>query len=247
MKKRRLALAAFFILMTAILSGPAFADTALTLKPAYGPPTSETKLVGSGFFPQEAVDIYFDDEDMILKVTSEEGDFSYTLEVPDDAQPGEHWITAVGRSSTAAKQAKFTVRASWTQFHRVSSHLGRNLLENVLSSSNVPNLAQAWSFATNHHVDSSPAVCGGKVFIGSWDMHVYALNATTGKSLWNRQFNNAIYSSPAVSGTRVYVGCTDNNVYALNTNTGATTWFFSTGGPVYSSPAVSNGAVYIGS
>ena len=245
MKTRNLAIVICFILVSAVLAGSAAAQPALTLTPSIGPPTSQTKLSGSGFYPYEAVDVYFDFTDVVLKVTSEEGGLSYDLTVPASAQPGTHWITLVGRSSSAAAQAAFTVRTDWPQFHRKSNHQGRNLLENVLSPGNVPNLTQAWSYSTNHYVDSSPAVAGGNVYAGSWDKRVYALDAATGDKIWVKLLGDAIYSSPAVNGNKVFVGCINSKIYALSVATGAILWHYVTGGPIYSSPAVANGSVYI--
>ena len=41
-----------------------------------------------------------------------------------------------------------------------------------------------WTFATKSRVESSPAVAGNRVFIGSNDGRLYVLDAATGKKLW---------------------------------------------------------------
>lgn len=94
---------------------------------------------------------------------------------------------------------------------------------------------------------SSPAVVNGVVYVGSDDGKVYALNASTGKTLWSFQAGiQAIASSPAVVAGVVYVGGSDYNVYALNASKGQVLWSFATGGGYVSSPAVARGVVYIG-
>jgi outer membrane protein assembly factor BamB len=65
-------------------------------------------------------------------------------------------------------------------------------------------------------VYSSPAVAGGVVYVGSYDGHVYALDAKTGERLWRYQTGDEVVSSPAVAGGVVYVGSWDDYLYALD-------------------------------
>jgi hypothetical protein len=64
-------------------------------------------------------------------------------------------------------------------------------------------------------VDSSPAVAGGIVYVGSEDNKTYALNATNGNLIWSYKTGGPVYSSPAVVGGVVYVGSNDGKVYAI--------------------------------
>jgi len=63
------------------------AAPALTLTPTSGPPTKQVTASGTGFSAFEAVDLYFDTEDLCLGVTDETGAFSSTLKVPSAAPP----------------------------------------------------------------------------------------------------------------------------------------------------------------
>jgi PGF-CTERM protein len=94
---------------------------------------------------------------------------------------------------------------------------------------------------------STPAIANGVVYIGGADGNVYALNATTGDTLWVYPTGGPVYSSPAVVNGVVYVGSYDHNVYALNATTGAKLWSYKTSGSISSSPAVDDGVVYINS
>jgi outer membrane protein assembly factor BamB len=94
---------------------------------------------------------------------------------------------------------------------------------------------------------SSPAVYDDKVFAGSQDHNVYALNASTGALVWNYTTGRAVASSPAVADGKVFVGSDDCKVYALNASTGALVWSYKTGDRVSSSPAVVGGRVFVGS
>ena len=94
---------------------------------------------------------------------------------------------------------------------------------------------------------SSPSVCDGYVYIGSYDGYVYGLNASTGAQIWKYQTQDSVTSSPAVAYGCVYVGSEDNNVYCLNASNGKKIWQSPTGYWVWSSPAVADGNVYVGS
>lgn len=101
---------------------------------------------------------------------------------------------------------------------------------------------------------SSPAVAAGRVYFGSGDGNVYALDAQTGVLHWKFATGDVVRASPAVAGATVYVGSWDSYLYALDAETGAVRWRFKTGeDPVnynqvgfQSSPAVADGVVYVG-
>jgi outer membrane protein assembly factor BamB len=130
-------------------------------------------------------------------------------------------------------------------FHHDLSHSG-------YSTSTAPKTNQTlWKYGTGS-VRTSPDVANGIVYVGSaTDGNVYALNMTTGVTVWQFKTGNAVYSSPAVANGIVYVGSSDDDVYALNATTSAVTnrlvWKYPTGGGVESSPAIANGVVYVGS
>ncbi|MCW3999957.1 MAG: PQQ-binding-like beta-propeller repeat protein [Candidatus Bathyarchaeota archaeon] len=102
----------------------------------------------------------------------------------------------------------------------------------------MPDGADAWI------IDSSPAVVGGVLYIGSDDGHFYALNSTSGDLLWSQTLGSFTVSSPAVVKGVVYVGVWEGRDYALNASTGEVIWNTTR---VYSSasPAVVNGLYYI--
>lgn len=104
-----------------------------------------------------------------------------------------------------------------------------------------------WTFKTGGFVGSSPAVVDGRVFFGSQNQDVYALDATTGAERWRFETGKIVFSSPAVVKGVVYVGSHDGNLYALNESSGKERWRFRTQGEVESSPAVARGMVYVGS
>ena len=64
-------------------------------------------------------------------------------------------------------------------------------------------------------MDSSPAVAGSYIYIGSWDHNIYCFDAATGVKIWNYTTGRGVYSSPAIVGGIVYVGSLDDSVYAF--------------------------------
>jgi len=129
----------------------------------------------------------------------------------------------------------------WPMFRHDLRHTG-------YSTSVAPNTNNTlWSYTTGGDVSSSPAVVDGRVYVGSWDSKVYALNATDGTLVWTYATGSAVASSPAVFDGGLYIGSYDRKVYALNATTGTLIWSYTTGGVVYSSPALADGTVYVGS
>ncbi|NIA12006.1 MAG: PQQ-binding-like beta-propeller repeat protein [Nitrospiraceae bacterium] len=96
--------------------------------------------------------------------------------------------------------------------------------------------------------ESSPAVVGDTVYIGSRDNNIYALDATTGNVKWKYFTGGEVHSSPVVLDGVVYIGSADLHLYVLDAQTGAEKWKYKTRkdyGGIFSSPAVSDGKVYL--
>ena len=96
--------------------------------------------------------------------------------------------------------------------------------------------ALKWSFKTGGPVKSSPAVVDGRVFIGSDDARLYALNLADGAKLWEFVADGPVESSPLVLNGRVYFGSAGTNVFALDAATGTKIWSFGAEGEIKSSP-----------
>lgn len=103
-----------------------------------------------------------------------------------------------------------------------------------------------WTYETGGDHWSSPVVADGTVYIGSYDHHLYAIDAATGDLQWRYRTGDRIDGSPAVSDGIVYVGSHDRNIYALDAETGAERWIYGTRGIVRSSPMVHGDTVYVG-
>ena len=154
----------------------------------------------------------------------------------------------------------------WTMFGFNASRTRYNSGETTISVSNVSSLVMRFYATAGDKADSSPAVSGGVLYVGSDDHKLYAVDAggqtdcTTGTPavcapLWTAFTGGDSYTSPAVSNGVVYVGSTDGLLYAFSaagtTNCSGTPltcsplWTANTGGSIGSSPVVSNGDVYV--
>lgn len=97
-------------------------------------------------------------------------------------------------------------------------------------------------------LQSSPAIAGGRVFVGSRDGGLYALDAATGERQWRATHRGSwVVGSPAVKEGVVYVGSSDGQfVQAVDGATGTEKWRFFTGANVLSSPVLGAGMVIVG-
>jgi outer membrane protein assembly factor BamB len=110
-------------------------------------------------------------------------------------------------------------------------------------------IPDAWDIFT-----SSPAVANGKVYFGSGDGNVYAVDAQTGAVVWKFPTKDVVHSSPAIVNNIIYIGSWDSYLYAIDADTGQEKWSFKSGEDntvhnqvgFQSSPAVVDGTVYIG-
>ena len=83
--------------------------------------------------------------------------------------------------------------------------------------------AEQWSFpieAKRRRVGMSAALANGRVFFGSSNGAVYALNSQTGKQLWKTQLDAATSTAIAVSGKAIVVGTEGKKFYRLRATDG---------------------------
>jgi len=98
-----------------------------------------------------------------------------------------------------------------------------------VSSAVIPDAPElVWTFKTEEAVKSSPVIAFGKVFIGSDDGHLYALDAKTGEKVWAFKAEDAIEAPPTVHGKRVFIGSVDAFVYCLDAESGELKWKYQT-------------------
>jgi polyvinyl alcohol dehydrogenase (cytochrome) len=104
-----------------------------------------------------------------------------------------------------------------------------------LAADQIPNLTLKWAFAfpNGSSAFGQPAVGSGRVFVGSDNGFVYALNAASGCVYWSFQAQagirtaismGSIAGGSAPGASAIYFGDLKGNVYALSAETGAVVW-----------------------
>ncbi|MGW8394061.1 outer membrane protein assembly factor BamB family protein [Pseudoduganella sp. HUAS MS19] len=102
---------------------------------------------------------------------------------------------------------------------------------------------------------SSPVVADGRVYFGSSDERLYALDAKTGAVQWAFKSGGMIHAAPALAGKTLVFGSWDGAVYALDVASGRQLWRYQTETEqktstllgVQAPPLVDGDTVYIGS
>ncbi|MEO7297173.1 MAG: PQQ-binding-like beta-propeller repeat protein, partial [Verrucomicrobiota bacterium] len=120
--------------------------------------------------------------------------------------------------------------ASWPVFRGDASLSGNS--GSLLASK--PSLL--WKFKTGAPVKSSAIIAGGKVFFGSNDTNVYALDLQTGKKLWGYKTTGSVEAPGLFSDGKLFIGSTDGFLYALEAKSGKLLWKYKTDGKILGAP-----------
>ncbi|NLW51711.1 MAG: PQQ-binding-like beta-propeller repeat protein [Candidatus Brocadiaceae bacterium] len=112
-----------------------------------------------------------------------------------------------------------------------------------------------WSYRTASHVESSPCIADGKVFIGAGDDGLYCFDlegdgSGEGVVLWHLKGEDYpdCETSPVYEDGRVYfgLGIGGQAVVCVDADTGRELWRVETPCPVFSSPTVAGGKLFVG-
>jgi outer membrane protein assembly factor BamB len=104
----------------------------------------------------------------------------------------------------------------------------------------------AWDKSYNQPVTSTPIVNAERVFFGSRNRYLYALDRRDGAVSWRYRADDGIGASPAFSGNTVIGADYRGNVFALGVADGKLAWKRKLPGKVVSSPCVGDGEVVVG-
>ncbi len=105
-----------------------------------------------------------------------------------------------------------------------------------------------WSIRAKRGINSSPMVDMKEniCYIGSFDGFVYALDATSGYTLWRFRTAGPIIAQPVLEEGTLYFGSADGSFYAVNAETGRERWRFILPKPIVATAAVHLDKVYFG-
>jgi len=141
-----------------------------------------------------------------------------------------------------ALRAQDTPADNWSQF-RGNQHL------TGVSLGEVPaNLKLLWTYEAGESIESSAAIVGGTVFVGSQKGELLSLNLDNGAVYWKYHMDSPVgESSPAYSAGVVYIGDLGGWFHAVNAADGKKIWAFKAASEIKSSPVVVGDRVLIGS
>lgn len=152
--------------------------------------------------------------------------------------------TAGAHTGTAGAQATL---GRWPTFGYDLGNTGHNPDAAGVAADPGP----AWAFeaeaGADDAVSAAAAVVDGRVYIGSENNRLYALDRSDGTEAWRVDTGGPVRSTPAVANGTVYVGNDDGRVLAVDAESGEPEWDHSVGGRVRGSPAVADGRVHVGS
>jgi len=117
-------------------------------------------------------------------------------------------------------------KARWPMFH------GEPALAGLADGTLPDRLELVWRFKTRGAVKSSPVVGDGRVFVGSDDGCVYAIDFVRGAKVWAYETKGGVEAAPLLLDGTVYVGSTDGFLYALDAATGRLKWKYETGSQI---------------
>jgi outer membrane protein assembly factor BamB len=110
---------------------------------------------------------------------------------------------------------------------------------------------ERWRYKTAP-VESSPLLHGKRLFFGSWDHGVHAINANNGRRIWRFQADDQVNTSAAYWHRRIFIASDGGTVYSLSAKTGKLLWSaqsksrFGAREFWYATPTIAYGRVYIG-
>ena len=104
-----------------------------------------------------------------------------------------------------------------------------------------------WKFTTGNRLWSRPLLADGRLYQGSFDHSLYAIDAATGKELWRFEDPSApVGVQPALENGALYFGSFDGFAYAVNAADGKLKWKSAVDGWIWSNPTVGGELVYMG-
>ncbi len=105
-----------------------------------------------------------------------------------------------------------------------------------------------WNYTAGDVIKGSPAVIGPRVYFGSYDGYIYALDDHGGNATlaWRYDAGGEIQAAVAVAEGKVFATTLNGRAVAVSSSSGARAWESSPGGVIASSPAVQGGHVIFG-
>jgi len=132
------------------------------------------------------------------------------------------------RSRAAESYTGFSLRepavqsqSAWTEFQASTTHTGAATESEILTDP----VKIKWQAGTTGAITTAVACAENKVFVGSRDGNLYAIDQETGTIQWQYEVDGQATGGVAVQGSQVYVGDDQGRLYAVTTD-GALLWTY---------------------
>jgi outer membrane protein assembly factor BamB len=116
-------------------------------------------------------------------------------------------------------------------------------VEMLMSSVKETESSVVFNVGVGGSVTATPLIKNDRVYFGSCDRNVYAVDLKTGREIWRFPTNGQVLAEVTISHGRIYVGSYDGNLYALNMK-GGLVWKFHAGDRIASRPRVHKDRIY---
>lgn len=105
-----------------------------------------------------------------------------------------------------------------------------------------------WSFRTQRSIKYAPAIDeeNGLIAVGSFDHHVYVLDARTGEEKGRFKTDDIVYTTPLFANGKLYFGSADKKVYMVDLETMQLEATAHTEGRVFASPVAYKDMIIVG-
>jgi polyvinyl alcohol dehydrogenase (cytochrome) len=160
-----------------------------------------------------------------------------------DSQP----VLAAARCSTQPQR----LTGEWNGWSDAANTRFQPARDAGLTRQTTPKLKLKWAFGFPGATTAfgTPAIFGGKVFVGAADGTVYSLDARTGCVYWTYTAAAGVRTSPVLDARAAYFGDLRGNVYAVNAASGTLLWKTRAGehplAVITGSPKLESGRLYV--
>lgn len=150
--------------------------------------------------------------------------------------------TALALTALAGSIAVAQTGADWPMMRGKPQNTG------VAHSPLAAKLSLKWTYETGSSVESTAAIVGDTVYVGTMTGALVAIDLASGTFKWKYTTGgHAISASPCVHGSTVYVGDEGGTFHAISTANGRRRWTFETGDKIISSAIYAADSVLFGS
>lgn len=183
--------------------------------------------------------------DNILYFGSDDGKV-YAL---DTVTQKPKWTYQTGgkvRSAAALSEDRLYIASDDGFLYALDREAGRELWRFDMKASDLRRRPPSKDNPYFDFLQSSPLVHQGKVYIGSLNGAVFAVDAESGNQVWSLGTGEAIRSTPVIGNGKLYFGSWDDHLYAVSLPSHEFAWRSDSGGVIQSTPSIGSNVVVIG-